>query len=138
MDVFDFITPEEIDDLPDDDPRTAFVTFVRIAQKRLSARVKELNGDSDGWRDISEAQQRFMNIVVAAAKRFEIEPFASLEVPRIKDFDYEDNRQFRADLDHYIDSANTQNQVQGHVEIQFLSLLNLKIQFELTFITFAT
>jgi len=102
MNIFDFITPEEIDDLPDNDPRTAFVTFVRIAQKRLSARVKELDAVSEGWRDINEAQQGFMNVVVAAAKRFEIEPFSSMEVPRVKDFDHDDNRQFRADLDHYM------------------------------------
>jgi hypothetical protein len=103
MNIFDFITPEEIDDLPDNDPRAAFVTFVRIAQKRLSVRVKELDAaGEDGWRDINEAQQGFMNVVVAAAKRFEIEPFASMEVPRIKGFDHDDNRQFRADLDHYM------------------------------------
>jgi hypothetical protein len=29
MIIFDFITQEEIDDLPDDDPHVAFVTFVR-------------------------------------------------------------------------------------------------------------
>ena len=84
MDVFDFITPEEIDDLPDDDPRTAFVTFVRIAQKRLSARVKELDGNSDGWRDISEAQQRFMNIIVSAAKRFESNPLLRWRSPGLR------------------------------------------------------
>jgi hypothetical protein len=38
MMIFDFITQEEIDDLPDDDPRAAFMTPVRIAQRRLGAR----------------------------------------------------------------------------------------------------
>lgn len=102
MNIFDFITQDEIDDLPDNDPHTAFVTFVRIAQKRLGQRVKELNNTEDGWRDIDEAQQSFMNITVAAAKKYGIEPFTSMEVPRLKSFSADDNRQFRADLDHYM------------------------------------
>ena len=81
MNIFDFITQDEIDDLPDNDPDAAFVSFVRIAQRRLGDRVKELDGVQDGWRDINEAQQGFMNITVAAAKKFGIEPFASMEVP---------------------------------------------------------
>ena len=43
-----------------------------------------------------------MNITVAAAKKFGIEPFASMEVPRLKDFNSDDDRQFRTDLDHYM------------------------------------
>jgi hypothetical protein len=39
MIIFDFITQEEIDDLPDDDPQAAFVRFVRIAQRRLRDRT---------------------------------------------------------------------------------------------------
>jgi hypothetical protein len=38
MIIFDFITQDEIDDLPDDDPQAAFVSFVRIAQHRLGER----------------------------------------------------------------------------------------------------
>ena len=102
MHVFDFIKPEEIDDLPDDDPQAAFVTFVRIAQQRLGEHIKQFEGVEDGWREINEAQQSFMNIVVAAGKRFGIEPFAAMEVPTVKNFSHEDDRQFRADLDHYI------------------------------------
>ena len=43
-----------------------------------------------------------MNVIVAAAKKYEIEPFASLSVPRIKQFNEEKHRQFTADLDHYM------------------------------------
>jgi hypothetical protein len=43
-----------------------------------------------------------MNVVIAAAKRYEIEPFASLEAPRVADFSADVHRQFRADLDHYL------------------------------------
>ncbi|HMJ41507.1 MAG TPA: hypothetical protein VK522_04410 [Pseudolabrys sp.] len=102
MNIFDFITQEEIDDLPDNDPQAAFITFVRIAQRRLGDHVRELDNTEESWRAINEAQQSFMNVAVAAAKKFGIEPFATMEVPRLKDFSSDDNRQFRADLDHYM------------------------------------
>lgn len=103
MNIFDFITQEEIEDLPDNDPHSAFVSFVRIAQKRLGDRIREVESSrEDPWREVQDTQQSFMNITVAAAKKFGIEPFASMEVPRLKEFDADDDRQFRSDLDHYI------------------------------------
>jgi hypothetical protein len=42
MAIFDFITQDEIDDLPDGDPAVAFTTFVRIAQRRLVGRTAAL------------------------------------------------------------------------------------------------
>lgn len=101
--IFDFITPDEVDALPDDDPQLAFVTFVRTAQTRLGERVRSLNGnDESEWREIQEARYGFQNVVVAAAKKYGIEPFASLAVPRLKKFDEDTHRQFRSDLDHYL------------------------------------
>jgi len=103
MIVFDFITQEEIDDLPDDDPQAAFVRFVRIAQRRLGERIREIDtSDEAGWRELKEAQHGFMNVVVAAAKNYRIEPFVSLGIPRVREFDSDINQQFRADLDHYL------------------------------------
>ena len=103
MNIFDFITQDELDDLPHDDPHMAFTGFVRHAQRRLGEFTKahESNDESD-WNRIDEARQSFMNVVIAAAKRFEIEPFATMEVPRVKQFSYETHQQFRADLDHYM------------------------------------
>src|SRR6266436_511260 len=103
MNIFDFITQEEIDDLPDDDPQTAFVNFVRIAQHRLGEQAKKIDyTDQSGWEELSEARLGFMNVVIAAAKKYEIEPFASLSVPRVSNFRSEDHTQFKADLDHYL------------------------------------
>lgn len=103
MYVFDFISPAEIADLPDDDPQAAFVQFVRIAQRRLGERSAELRPDDESdWEMLTEARLGFMNVVIGAAKKYEIEPFASMDVPRYKDFGREDHRQFRADLDHYL------------------------------------
>jgi hypothetical protein len=43
-----------------------------------------------------------MNVVIAAAKKYRIEPFASLDVPRLTEFDSRTHQQFRADLDHIL------------------------------------
>lgn len=43
-----------------------------------------------------------MNVVVAAAKRYKIEPFASMEVPTHKEFDFNAHRDFKSDIDHYM------------------------------------
>jgi hypothetical protein len=102
MIIFDFITQDEIDDLPDNDPQAAFVAFVRIAQRRLGERTAKLDSDENGWEELNESRYGFMNVVVAAAKKYGIEPFASLRVPRLKSFDTEIHRQFKADLDHYL------------------------------------
>ena len=103
MMIFDFITQEEIDELPDDDPRAAFMTLVRIAQRKLGERTAQLdNNERDSWELLNEARHGFMNVIIAAAKKYEVEPFASLSVPRIEDFKTDVHRQFKADLDHYL------------------------------------
>jgi hypothetical protein len=103
LNIFDFIMQDEIDDLPDDDPQAAFVKFVRIAQRRLAERTTQIDSnDQSGWEELNEARLGFMNVVIAAAKKYEIEPFATLFVPRLKDFNSDEHRQFKADLDHYL------------------------------------
>jgi hypothetical protein len=103
MNIFDFITQDEIDDLPDDDAQAAFVRFVRIAQRRLGDRSMNIDASNEtGWEELSEARHGFMNVVIAAAKKYEIEPFATLSVPRLKNFGSDDHRQFKADLDHFL------------------------------------
>jgi hypothetical protein len=97
--VFDFVTQEELDDLPDDDPQAAFMDFVRIAQRRLGEQTAKLDPTNQyDWEPMNEARNGFVNIVIAAAKRFE--PIASIEVPRLQDSNTETYRQFKADIDH--------------------------------------
>jgi hypothetical protein len=105
MDFFDFITQDEIEDLPHDDPRAAFVAFTRIAHRRLGERLAALDREYDSepaWRLGNEAKQGFMNVVIAVAKKYQIEPFAAMQVPKLKNFDPDEHTQLRADLDHYI------------------------------------
>jgi hypothetical protein len=102
MMIFDFITQDEMDDLPDDDPQEAFTQFVEIARRRLADYTAALGEEEEDWRQRNEAQHGFMNVVIAAAKRFEIQPLATLRVPRATKFSSDVYREFRSDLDHYL------------------------------------
>src|SRR5580704_6788677 len=101
MNIYDFITPAEIDDLPDNDPIVAFTTFERIACHRLADRTSGLDiKDENDWLLLEDARYCFMYVVIAATKKYEIAPIASLSVPRLDKFNADVHRQFRADLDH--------------------------------------
>jgi hypothetical protein len=104
MQLHEFITSEELDALPDDDAHEAFAQFVRIAQTKLSQRVANLSADDDqrSWQLCNDARHGFMNIVVAAAKKFEVEPIASIIMPRNQDYDDHTFRQFQSDLDFFV------------------------------------
>jgi hypothetical protein len=102
MMIFDFITQDEMDDLPDDDPQEAFTRFVGIARRKLADFTATLGEEEADWHERSEAQHGFMNVVIAAAKRYEIQPLASLSLPRATKFSSDVYREFRSDLDHYL------------------------------------
>jgi hypothetical protein len=121
MDFFDFITQEELDELPDD-PQAAFLRFAQLAQRRLREVRGRLNLDDGGdWDLLNEARHGFMNVMLAVAKRFEIEPFSSMDVPPISSFDDRDHKQFKADLDHYIAQVAIGNSIRGRRDSVFLS-----------------
>lgn len=101
MNIFDFVTQEELDGLPDD-PRSAFGEIVRIATARLAGEVSRHDtDDNNGWEAINEARHGYMNTLIGVAKSYDIEPFASLEIPDVKDHGTEDYRRFKARLDHF-------------------------------------
>ncbi len=102
MEIFDFIKSHELDDLSED-PERAFIQFVRLAQPRLEERLEELGQrDQENYELIDDAKYGFQNVVLGAARKFAIEPFASLAMPTIVQFDDKSYRQFRADLTHYL------------------------------------
>ena len=102
MSILDFLTQDELDDL-DEDHRVGFMQLVNIAQRKLSEKVSKFDPDDEAdWRKIEEIRYSFMNVVLAAAKRFEIDPFVSMEVPKQQRFGNHDHLQFKADLDHYV------------------------------------
>jgi len=113
MSILNFVTQDELDDL-DEDPRVAFMSLVNHAQRRFSEQSEKLDSSDEAqWHQLEELRHSFMNVIVAAAKRFEIEPFVSMEVPRISDFNNYDHRQFRADLDHYITQLMLDNSLRS-------------------------
>lgn len=102
MSIFKFVSQDELESLPED-PQQAFATFVNHAQRRFAEILAGFNPDEQNeWHQIEETRHSFMNIVLAAAKRFEIEPFLSMEVPLWSEFDNKHHREFQADLDHYL------------------------------------
>lgn len=102
MQIYDFITEDEIADLPENDD-AAFLAFVKIARARLAQTTSELDpNDEHEWTRLNEARHGLVNVVTAAARRYGIEPFASMDVPRLVNFGHEEHRQFTADLDHYM------------------------------------
>jgi hypothetical protein len=101
MNFQDFITQDEIDDLPEDH-EYAFAEFVRLAQRRLNERMHEIPDDNEHYHWIEDARHGFMNATLAVAKRFNIQGIGDLEVPRIENFRSEDFRQFQRDVDFYL------------------------------------
>ena len=102
MSILEFLDQNQLDDL-DEDPRIAFMQLVNAAQRSLSSKISALEPDNQyEWQTIQELRYSFMNVVVASAKRFEVEPFYSMEVPHYSNFRDDDHRQFKADLDHYV------------------------------------
>jgi hypothetical protein len=102
MNIFDLITPDELAELPDDN-NLAFTGLVQIASKRFNEITNSLNDrDEDDWRRLEDARYGFINVIISAAKRFEITVLASIDVPKLDKFTESNYRQFRFDLDHYL------------------------------------
>ncbi|MGD9924719.1 MAG: hypothetical protein AB7O60_08245 [Variibacter sp.] len=122
MNLFDFFTQDELDDAPEDEA-LAFTHLVNIAQRKLADRVKQLDlTNENGWEEQQEARHGFMNVVIGLAKTYKVEPFASIDVPRPKDFTAHDYREFKSDLDHYMTQLVVGNSIRSRRESVELSL----------------
>lgn len=101
MNIFDVMSEEELEALPDD-PEAAMIVFARRAQGVYNENYDRLSSFQDGWDHIRKEQRGFMNVVVAVAKR--------LGITALKDFDINVSRQeqddhfeeFQTALDHYL------------------------------------
>lgn len=113
MTILNFVTQEELDNL-DEDPRMAFMGLVNYAQRSLSNQITKFDPDNENdWRQREEIQQRFMNVVVAAGKRYEVEPFVSTDIPRHADYRTSDYKQFESDLDHFVTQLVIDNSIRA-------------------------
>ncbi len=102
MSILNFVNQDQLDEL-DEDPKIAFMELVNHAQRSLHDQTKHLDEDERGdWQRIEDLRLSFINVVLASAKQFEIEPFVSMEVPNRRQFDMRDYDQFKFDLDHYV------------------------------------
>ena len=102
MSIFSFVTQDELDEL-DEDPRMAFLGLFNHAQRSLSKQLEKLDpNDEREWKTRQDIEQSFMNVIIAAGKRYETGPFVSTEVPQFADYRTSDYQQFRYDLDHYV------------------------------------
>ena len=103
MTILSFVTQDELDNL-DEDPRMAFLGLVNHAQRSLSQQIAKYDDPENEahWNRRQELEQRFMNVIVAAGKRFEIAPFTSMTIPKHANYSASDYRQFESDLDHFV------------------------------------
>jgi hypothetical protein len=113
MSILNFVTQDQLDNL-DEDPRTAFMELVNHAQRSLDEQVKKLDPDEQReWHQIEDLRYSFMNVVIAAAKRYEIDPFVSMDVPQYSNYGNSEWRQFTADIDHYLTQLMLDNSIKS-------------------------
>jgi hypothetical protein len=101
MSVMEILTEEFLAELPDD-PQAAFGMVLRRADAYVEEALQKVDeSESSSWYGYETAQHTAMNTIIAVAKRYEIEPFASMVVPPRKGFGSEQFIEFKVDLDHY-------------------------------------
>lgn len=111
MSVFNLVSPDELDDLPEE-PQAAFMQFVRIAQSKLTAFERDYDYEARGSDPMEDFRYSFMSAAIGAARTFEISEIAKLEIPMRRDFEWQMYRQFCADLDHYVTQILLQTSIQ--------------------------
>jgi hypothetical protein len=99
MSVMEILTEEFLAELPED-PQVAFGMVIRRVDGFLAQALERAESDNV-WGHYEDAKYTAMNTLVAVARRFGIEPFASMQVPQRRQFGYEDFDDFKCDLDHY-------------------------------------
>lgn len=106
MSIFDFLTQDQIDDLPDDDDEGAFLKLVNHATRKLSELTAGLDESQEhDWAQIRDYRYSFVNVIAAAAQQYRVRAFEGLDIPEFKDFDSGDYRKYRDQLDHYVTQA---------------------------------
>ncbi len=101
MSVMEILTEEFLAELPDD-PRAAFGMVLRRADAYLSEALHAVDEpENNNWYTYETAQHTAMNTIIAVAKSYEIQPFASMIVPPRKGFGSEHFTEFKVELDHY-------------------------------------
>lgn len=90
------ITQEEIENFSDN-PRERFIQIEQLCRRRHYAQI----GNEEIWAIIRDARLRYMTTVIASAKYLNIDPIASIEVPRSSDWTDEYYEDFISDINFY-------------------------------------
>lgn len=114
MNIFHVFTLEQLEALPEE-PREAFVAFVMKAEEVLEQRTRDevQVSNDEAWRYVNDERHSFMNIVVAAAKRYGITEFEQRGVPSPTSFGHDDYSEFRSELDHYLTQIYIDNSIRA-------------------------
>ncbi|UES37521.1 hypothetical protein [Roseibium aggregatum] len=80
----------------------AFTDFVTIAHQRLTTGIRQAGDDEYGSHEANEFRHSFVNVVIAAGKRFEISEFSELDLPAFNSFGYSDYQEIKSRIDHYM------------------------------------
>ncbi|THD47642.1 MAG: hypothetical protein E7774_04375 [Bradyrhizobium sp.] len=99
-------------ELPDDS-RAAFGMVLRRADTYVDEVVRGSSDDYAGAYACDTARHTAVNTIIASAKRYEIEPFASMTLPPRKGFDFEKFIEFKVDLDHYAAQLALDNSIRS-------------------------
>jgi len=121
MSIFEILSAEFLAELSDD-PREAFSMIVGRATEYLSERLKQVDdNERSSWHEYENAQHTVMNVIIASAKRLNVEPFASMEVPQRDNFGSRDFVQFQSDLDHFVTQLVLDNSIRTRREAVVMS-----------------
>lgn len=98
--MYDFVTQDEIDDLPDD-PENAFATLASHALRRVKAMRTATK-----WEEFRGQAYQFVRFIEAAMRQFDIDGLGLPIVDNIHTISLGDYNQALADLQAYITAAN--------------------------------
>lgn len=102
MDVLTILPQAFLDELPDDSP-AAFTLIARRGLEYLQEQLQYVDdNERSSWASYQSAQHTVVNLIIASARRLEIEPFSTMDVPRKRDFDNDAFEEFKSTLDHYL------------------------------------
>ena len=102
MSIFQILPADFRNELPDD-ARLAFGMIVERTMEWLAEQLERVDEtESASWRAYESDQLSAMNVIIASAKHYEIEPFSKMVVPHREKFGSADFTEFQSELDHYL------------------------------------
>ena len=114
MTILNFVTQEQLDSLDMDDPQSAFMNLVNFAQRSFSAQTSKLDLDErNDYEKREDIRHNFMNVLATSAKRLEIAPFVTMDIPRRSEFNDSRFRDFKDDLDSYVTQIMLDNSMKS-------------------------